>query len=152
MWMRWDVCPSTEVIIIGLFSHMAKLDSVLEEHLNNATVSLFASKTMQNKLLDYVYHICVDEIKTNCENTFHRFTTRWNIVSCLFQFVIILWFVSSQQVERYIKYFKVENRTADGLSSVLIDELKHLLLKHMNAAVMRWTSWWSPSSRERKLS
>ena len=55
-------------ILRGLVDLMASIDSVLEEHLKNATVFKGTLKTVQNKLLDYMLAVLREHILEEVKN------------------------------------------------------------------------------------
>lgn len=49
-------------IFLGSIELTARLDSILDDHLNTSKVCKFTSKSIQNDLLDCIYDIYIDEI------------------------------------------------------------------------------------------
>lgn len=110
-----------------MISYIASLDSVLQDHLDKSKVAKNTSKTIQNELLDCMYQVYLDEVKSETEkaNYVSVQADEMTDISCRSQFVIILrYMINSHVVERFLSFVEIENRTADGLASVLKDELE----------------------------
>ena len=90
---------SNRGIFLDLLDHIAKLDSILHDHLESATVAKHTSKTIHNKLLDCMYQVYFDELKNDINNL--NFVAiqadETTDVSCVSQFVIILRFVKDHK-------------------------------------------------------
>ncbi len=114
-------------IFLDMLTEKAKLDCILEDHLANATVTKYTSKTIQNELLDCMYSIYLNEIKNDIENV--NFVSvqadETTDITCVSQFVILLRYVKNNRpVERFSAFVKVNDRTSNGLFLVLKEHLK----------------------------
>ena len=68
-------------IFRGLVEFVASLDTALEEHLNTATILKGTSKTVQNKLLDFMLSVLKDCILDEVHNA--DYLTHWQLVLVL---------------------------------------------------------------------
>lgn len=106
---------------------LSKLDDKLDEHLKTATVSKYTSSTIQNEILQCILEVFHEDLKVALRNS--KFCAiladETTDVSCVSQFAITLRYISSENkpVEKFLKFVDVCDRTASGLSAVLIDEL-----------------------------
>jgi hypothetical protein len=112
-------------IFPNLASQLANLDSVLDEHLCNNTVSKKHLKTIRNQLLDCMYEVYKQTLIKEIQNA--NFVSiqadETTDISCMSQYVILLRYVKRDSpVERFHSFVQVQNRTAKGLASVLKQE------------------------------
>ncbi|GBP68170.1 Zinc finger MYM-type protein 1 [Eumeta japonica] len=112
-----------------LIDFASELDTVMKEHLTSSTVFKGTSKTIQNDILDSVlcvYHKELSNIITKCEYVAVQ-ADQTTDVSTTMQMVMILRYEENGQVhERFWKYLTPHSHTAEGLSSVIITELREL--------------------------
>jgi Ethanolamine utilization protein EutJ (predicted chaperonin) len=103
-------------------SELASLVTVLDEHLRSATVSKNTSKTIQNELLDCMYEVYKQTLMEEMQNAnvVSIQADKTTDVSCMSQFVILLRYVKRDgPVEKFHSFVQVQNRTVNGLASVL---------------------------------
>ncbi|GFO21201.1 hypothetical protein PoB_004770600 [Plakobranchus ocellatus] len=126
--------PSKKGVLLNLFNFVSKFDSdlALGQHLNNATVAKYTSKTSQNELLDSIFSVYLDDLqKEIIDADFVSVQADETAdVASESQFVIALRFSKGSSVsERFLSFVKVSDRTTDGLSSVLNEYLEPFQLK-----------------------
>ena len=113
-------------IFLELVDMMAQTDHVLRDHLESSTVSKGTSKTIQNDLLNCIYDIYIKHVKNEIENVQYVAVQADDTtdISCNSQFVIVLrYLVNTAPVERFIKFVDVHDRSAVGLTNVLVSSL-----------------------------
>ena len=54
-------------VFMGLINFAAQIDEILQKHLETSTVFKGTSATIQNELLEIMYNICLDEIKSEID-------------------------------------------------------------------------------------
>lgn len=109
-------------VFLDLIDYTASMDSILREHLDNATVAKGASKTIQNDVLDSIYHIYLQHLFSEIEGTefLSIQSDETTDITCMSQLVVIFRFTKlGMPVERFHSFFAVDDRTAVGISSVL---------------------------------
>lgn len=119
-------------VFLDLVSEIASLDSILSEHLRNATVSKNTSKTIQNELLDCMYEVYRETILKEIQDA--KFVAvqadETTDISCMSQMVILLRYViDSGPVERLVSFVNINDRTAEGIASVLKEQLEPFKLQ-----------------------
>ncbi|GLV33389.1 hypothetical protein CBL_20135, partial [Carabus blaptoides fortunei] len=118
-------------VFLDMVSYTATLDSVLNDHLENSKVAKGTSKTNKNGILDCMYKVYIEEIKSEIDkaNFVSLQANETTDVSCRSQLVIILRYIKdSQPVERFLAFIDVHDRTATGLTHLLKEELKSFSL------------------------
>lgn len=120
---------SNRGVFLDLLNLLSDLDVQLHKHLETATVARYTSNTIQNELLDCVYEVYIEHLKSslNTASFISVSADETTDISCRSQFVITLRFIEDQKpVERFLKFVDVKDRTAVGLSSVIKAELNRL--------------------------
>lgn len=110
-------------IFLDFLDHVAKLDSILENHLKTATVAKGTSKTIQNELLDCMLDVFLETVKSAVEDT-HFVSVQADEttdIACTSQFAVIIRFVQhdGSPVERFLSFFEANDRSAAGLTTLL---------------------------------
>jgi hypothetical protein len=103
-------------IFLDLVSELARLSSVLDEHLCSATESEKTLKTIQNKLLDCMNEVYKQTLTKEIQNA--NFVSiqgdKTTDISFISQFVILLRYVKRDgPVERFHSFVQVQNVTAN---------------------------------------
>lgn len=116
-------------IFKGLINYTAALDSVLKDHLENSTVFKGTSKTIQNELLDAILSVCrnniMHEIGTADFLSIQADETTDN--SCKTQMSLILRYqMEGRIIERFWGFFEVTDRSAHGLTAIILEQLNQL--------------------------
>ncbi|CAH1103808.1 unnamed protein product [Psylliodes chrysocephalus] len=113
-----------------LIDFTSELDSILKEHLKNATVFKGTSKTIQNEILDSMLEVCRNEIReqinkadflsVQCDET--------SDISNHCQMVMVFRYLHEGSiVERFWCFLKILDKTATGLTNCIKTELESLL-------------------------
>lgn len=118
-------------IFRGLVDLVASLDSVLEEHLQNATVFKGTSKTIQNELLDCMLSVLrayiVDEVRAAEFLSIQADETTDIATQC--QLVLVLRYIdpANNVQERFFEFIKLQNANADSIATALLERLADIL-------------------------
>lgn len=113
-----------------LIDFSSELDSILQGHLNSASVFKGTSKTIQNEILDSMLEVCRNEIRQQitkadflaiqCDET--------SDISNHCQMVIVFRYLHEGSiVERFWCFLKILDKTATGLTNCIKTELDPLL-------------------------
>ena len=123
-------------VFLDLVDQFSFLDSQLADHLSNAQVAKYTSKTSQNELLDCM--LAVYEHKLAEEVSQAPFVAvqadETTDVSCVTQCVIVLRYLTDggcgDVVERFLCFSPLEDRTAAGLEALLKEKLQPYKLEN----------------------
>lgn len=113
-------------VFLDLVEWAASLDNILDDHLKNSKVAKCTSKTIQNDLLDCMYDVYIDEIKSEMKQTsfVSVLADETTDVACCSEFVITLrYLVNSWPVERFLAFVNVDDRTPCELTKILQNKL-----------------------------
>ncbi|XP_074476999.1 zinc finger MYM-type protein 1-like [Sebastes fasciatus] len=115
----------------GLVDFVASLDSVLEEHLETASVFKGTSKTVQNELLDCMLSVVRDYILEEVKNAdfIAIQADETTDISTHCQLVLVLRYIdaSGNVQERFFEYITIQNATADTIATALMERLSTIL-------------------------
>lgn len=114
----------------GLIDFTSELDSILKEHLKNATVFKGTSKTVQNEILDSMLEVCRQEIKEQIskEDFLAIQCDETTDISNHCQMVMIVRYLNQGIIcERFWCFLRILDKTADGLTKCIESELEKLL-------------------------
>lgn len=117
---------------LDLVSMMADMDSVLLDHLNSSSVGKYTSHDIQQELLDCMYSVYLDELKSDVNNADFVSVQVDEVtdITCKSQFVIVFRFIKGKTiVERFVSFVEVHDRTGRGLFEVLKSKLKEYKLE-----------------------
>lgn len=115
-------CSLNRGVFLDLIKYTASIDSILREHLDTATVAKGTSKTIQNDVLDSIYHIYLQHLFTEIVDAefLSIQSDETTDITCLSQLVVIFRFTKfGMPVERFHSFVAVDDRTAVGISYVL---------------------------------
>lgn len=115
-----------------LIDFTSELDSVLKQHLTTATVFKGTSKSIQNDILDSMLMVCRKEIKKEIEESDFLAIQcdETTDVSSHCQMVLIFRYISKGRIyERFWSFLRVEDRSADGLKTLIEMEIDPIILK-----------------------
>lgn len=122
----------------GLVDLVASLDSVMHEHLQNATVFKGTSKTIQNELLDCMFDVMQGHIVNDLKHA--EFISiqadETTDVSTHCQLVVVFRYIDTANTvqERFFCFKSIDGQTnADGISRVLLDQLGLVCLPESEA-------------------
>ncbi|XP_030267317.1 zinc finger MYM-type protein 1-like isoform X2 [Sparus aurata] len=115
----------------GLVDFVASLDSVLQEHLQTATVFKGTSKTVQNELLDCMFSVLrehiIDEIRSADFVSIQADETMDISTQC--QLVLVIRYIDKAHnvQERFFEFIPLQSATADSIATALLDRLSSIL-------------------------
>lgn len=113
----------------GLLDFVACLDNVVREHLESSNVFKGTSKTIQNEILDAMLTVAHAFIKDEVKKTEYLAiqADETTDISCTTQMSIVIRYqIEGDIFERFWGYFPLTDRTAGGISSVILELLKDL--------------------------
>ncbi|XP_035221846.1 zinc finger MYM-type protein 1-like [Stegodyphus dumicola] len=114
----------------GLVNFASKLDSDLKNHLETSAVFKGVSKTIQNEILDCLFQIYHEEIRTEIRKASFvaLMVDDTTDVSERTQMVLVLRYVLNGELfEHFWGFFFPENQTADGISKCILEQLYIIL-------------------------
>lgn len=123
-------------IFRGLVSLMSELDSVLKQHIEKTENRVFLglSKTIQNELLDSIYEVCLNLIKTELSQTNYIAIEVDETTDCatLSQLVLIIRYELMGKInERFISFVQPKNHNAEGVSDAILCELDKMKISEI---------------------
>ena len=106
---------------------LSELDDKLSHHLQTSTVTRYTSNTIQNEILQCILEVYLNDLKFTLSNSpfCAVLADETTDISCISQFAITLRFIGAENkpVEKFYKFVDVNDRTASGLSNILVNEL-----------------------------
>lgn len=124
--------PETPGDFKELINFIATFDPRLQEHLDNNSVFKGASKTIQNKLLQFILEVCHDHIASEINETSYLTVMADDTTDVSEHTQIVIVFRYELQgiiYERFWGFFTSEKASTDGLSKCLLNEI-HKVLKN----------------------
>lgn len=117
-------------IFRGLINFSSELDSVLKNHLENATVFKGTSKTIQNEILECILEVCREEISKEIKDSpfLSIIADETGDVNNKYQMVIVYrYLVNFKPVERYWGFVIPEGQKAENLAACILANLEQHL-------------------------
>ena len=117
---------------LNLVTYTADLDGAFRDNLKKYNVVKNTSKSIQNDLLSCMLKVYTEEITREIKNSGYVSVQadETTDISCKSQFVIIVRYVKDfELVERFLKFVELQDRTANGLTRALKENLKLLDLE-----------------------
>ena len=114
----------------GLINFTSELDSILYQHLQNATVFKGTSKTIQNDLLDVMLSVLHEEIKNEIKKAVFLavMSDDTTDVTNESQNVVVFRYVMDEKVyERFWTFTKLPQGDAETIASSVSDCLKEVI-------------------------
>ena len=119
-------------VFLNLVTYTADLDGAFRDHLEKYNVVKNTSKFIQNDLLSCILKEYTKEITREIKNSSYVSVQadETTDISCKSQFVIIMRFVKDfEPVERFLRFAELQDRTANGLTQTLKENLYSLNLE-----------------------
>ena len=116
----------------GLMDFVAVRDKAVSDHLKSSKIFKGTSKTIQNELLDSIYEVYLDEVKSEIGqvNFVSVQADETTDVACKCQVVIVLRYTLKGQIkERFITFTEAKVKTADALTHIIVDTLSDFHIK-----------------------
>lgn len=118
-------------IFRGLVDLMSELDSVLKQHIDKSKNRVFLglSKTIQNELLESIYEVCLNLIKSELSQTNYLAIEVDETTDCatLSQLVLIIRYELLGKInERFISFVQPKSHTADDVTVAVLSELEKM--------------------------
>ena len=117
-------------VFLGLFNFTAALYSILNQHLESATVLKGTSRTVQNELLDIMFKTlqCTNQKEIDQADFVAVIADDTTYVSNYLQNVLVFrYIVSGKVVERFWTSFDLPQGNADNISATVISCLNSIL-------------------------
>ena len=117
-------------IFRGLINFSSELDSVLKNHLENATVFKGTSKMIQNEILECILEVCREEISKEIKDSpfLSIIADETGDVNNKYQMVIVYrYLVNFKPVERYWGFVIPEGQKAENLAACILANLEQHL-------------------------
>ena len=119
-------------VFLDLVTYTADLDGAFRNHLEKYNMAKNTLKSIQNDLLPCMLKVCTEEITREIKNSSYVSVQadETTDISCKSQFVIIVRCVKDfKPVERFLKFVELQDRTANGLTQALKENLDSLNLE-----------------------
>ena len=111
---------------------VAARDKAVSDHLKSSKIFKGISKTIQNELLDSIYEVYLDKVKSKIGqvNFVSVQADETMDVACKCQVVIVLRYTLKGQIkERFIMFTEAKVKTADALTHIKVDTLSDFHIK-----------------------
>ena len=119
-------------VFLNFVTYTADLDGAFSDHLKKYNVVKNTSKSIQNDLLSCMLKVYTEKITREIKNSSYVSVQadETTDISCKSQFVIIVRYVKDfEPVERFLKFFELQDKTSNRLSQALKENLDSLNLE-----------------------
>ena len=119
-------------VFLNLVTYTADLDGAFRDHLEKYNVVKNTSKSTQNDFLSCMLKVYTEEIIREIKNSSYVSVQAEETtdISCKSQFMITVRYVKDfERVERFLKFVELQDRTANGLTQALKENLDLLNLE-----------------------
>ena len=119
-------------VFLNLVTYTADLDGAFRNYLEKYNVVKNTSKSIQNDLLSCMLKVYTEEIRREIKNSSYVSVQadETTDITCKSKFVIIVRYVKEfEPVERFLKFVKLQDKTANGLTQALKENLDSLNLE-----------------------